>query len=185
LIEGGYLVVLRNAGPTVSPRNPVYRGLYRVPPFFQERFAEGFDDPYLVDPDVTPEGLLPSRAVADRFIERFSEDYRPGELEVIAVRPIEVGDGTDGEGEALRLGFDVAALSPFWSILADISVDPNTDKRLAEFLLALNENGLFPEPDLARTYREYYTTVSTDAAAVNLYIWDVREVSPEERAAER
>jgi hypothetical protein len=176
MTAAGYLVVLRDAS-ALSPRNPSYRGLYRVPPFVQGRFDEGFDDPYLLDPRVMPNGLLPSLDVAQEFLETFRRDHQAGELEIIRARTCE--DDEPGETAAPHtstLGFDVAAFAPFWSILADISIAPDADQEVGRFLSLRNQNGLFPDPDAARAYRDYYTSASDEAAGVDLRIWEVSEV---------
>jgi hypothetical protein len=172
----GFLVVLRNA-ETHNPRNPRYRGLYRTPPFEQKRFDEGFDDPYLVDPALTTEGLLPTQNDAERVRDGFARTYPREELDVIHARVVDQRNVSDDAPGAHRLGFDVAGLAPFWSILADISVDPDADNVLAKFLSELNENGLFSDSATAHSYRDYYVSIAPETAGLDLYVWDVRTPS--------
>jgi hypothetical protein len=66
----GYLTVEKDAVDTA----PKYRGVHRVPPFSQEEFNRGFDDPYLFGVREAT-GLLPDLAVARDFRRKYQELY--------------------------------------------------------------------------------------------------------------
>jgi hypothetical protein len=163
----GFLVVLKDGG---RPANPEYGGLYRTPPFLQQQYNRGFDDPYLSDKFVNDAGLIPSAEEVHIVLDRFSEVYPRSELEVLWVEHIGPDEDVAADG---ALGVDIASLSPFWSILADIPeafIEPWRDR--------LNEHGLFDSAATARAYRSAYRDGFRQDREVELHLWSVQRAEP-------
>lgn len=103
----GYLVLER---PTkVRGMPPEYRGLYRVPPFLIDDWPE---DPYMVE-GLTSDGGFFSTLEGAEAARKALIELRSGSYEIVFA--------TTGAGavSTTELGYDVACLAPFWSILAD------------------------------------------------------------------
>jgi hypothetical protein len=159
----GYLVV--STDPThIAAVDPGYRGLYRTPPFDQTKFNDGFDDPYISDEFVNQDGLIPDIAAADAVWKRFASVMSPEHLELLWV---ETGDGSSVPTESVDgeyLGYDVACLAPFWSIVADPARDV--------FMPELNKHGLIGSYEAAEVLRRTFSELP-DGRDLDVYIWDV------------
>jgi hypothetical protein len=166
---GGYLVVLKKPSH-LERAAPRYRGLYRLPYWDQKRYDAGWDDPLWTAEFVDSEGFSPSRRFADRMIAEWLEVYDAADLEVIyatdrldAGVPDEVADGTFEE-----LGFDVACLRPFYSIVADVYGG------MTHHAETFNENGLLASRRAADEYRDEFRRLYPDEEADLYYsVWRV------------
>lgn len=170
-----YLVVLREPPEALRPGDPRYRGLFRTPPWSQERFARGFDDPYVFGGLADEHGLVRSYGDAEQVLERFATVEPRSNLEIIEVRAHAPVSRTRRPSSAPGLlGYDVAEpRSPFWSIVAEYPVD----SRLGDLLRRLNENGLFSNPDDARAFLEGYRAHGLPHGHLPLVVWEVRSAA--------
>lgn len=141
MITAGFLTVEKTAVDTM----PKYRGVHRIPPFSQERFDSGFDDPYLFG-ERQPNGLLPSLAAAKEFVQKYQGVYAAEQLEIIFVCAAESGTPPP---DSDFLGFDVAdSAPPFYSFVGDAPLNPD----ITALLEHLNDNGLFSSMQDAEQY---------------------------------
>lgn len=170
-MSSGYLVVLRV--PEIVPRshNPRYRGLYRTRPFYMEEYEQGFDDPYFGSNYSDSENLIQDRSVITEFIKQYAPVEDPEAFEAIYVRTYQDNQSMNGEKPNFPfLGFDVAGVSPFWSIVADCP--PPSDSRFSIYLGQLNEYGLFSTARIAREYLEAYFAEFPERRSP-MHIWQV------------
>lgn len=169
----GYLVVLKQ--PVRWARaNPGYKGLYRGPgwptgiPEEEEPLDAYVWGPYMDD---AQGGLIPTLDLALELYHRF--DDSPREFEIIyASTSDEPADQTSSH----FLGYDIACVSPFWSIVADWP----SDDSLTPFLAGLNENGLFGRLEDAESYLVRYRSVHPEKHKTILHVWRVRRIPVEE-----
>lgn len=143
----GFLVVLRV--PSHLGRNRKYRGIYRRPLWSMERYAAGWDDPYLSGDYVDDDGLIPTDDLARAVLDRLLDVEQREDLEVISV----IRDDSDvpdlAPPSGVFLGFDVASRdAPFWSVVSDVPVEPE----IRAMTRNLNDYGLFNSHDDALTY---------------------------------
>ena len=150
----GFLVVLRSPDDIKRSPNRRYRGVDRTPPWSQEKYEQGFNDPYVFGDYTQKGGLVPTLELAERIQNRFTEVGSSPELEIIYVRFCEptVRWPTQLPGFTF-LGYDVAGIEgPFWSMVKDFPLDPAAN----DFLALLNENGLFNSVKDGSAYLETY-----------------------------
>jgi len=165
----GYLVALRNPAD-LEECAPGYRGVYRQPPWDQRRFDEGWDDPLWTAEFVDEHNLSPTRDFADRVLARWSEAHAREELEVIYASTSETSCPPErAAGTWRELGFDVAQLTPFYSIVADKDDDPE----LATLYERLNEDGLFPTKETARHFLDSFLRIHSHEHEGTFLIWRV------------
>jgi len=173
--QEGFLVVLKLQLPTETLYNPRYKGLYRTPPFSMEKYAEGFDDPYVFGTYMDANGLIPDISLAQEVLQRYTQIEPAGNLEIIYVHALENAPLRPIQEDGFQfLGFDIATDRPFWSIVND-SPSP-TDSRFARFLDQLNENGLFSSAKLARDFLEAYLLHFQKDRDKGLKVWEVYRV---------
>jgi hypothetical protein len=155
MIIEGYLVVLKMPADIISSRNPRYKGLFRTPPWSQEDYEKGFNDPYVFGEYTNEAGLIPSLQLALEVLGRFTEVVPPVALEIIYAQSYDNNDNPSLHSANLEfLGYDVAGSeSPFWSLVADF---PLPEAILNSFFCKLNDSGLFSSIDDTKAYMEEY-----------------------------
>jgi hypothetical protein len=155
MIIEGYLIVLKMPVDIISSRNPRYRGLFRTPPWSQEYYEKGFNDPYVFGEYTNEAGLIPSLDLAFEVLGRFAEIVSPVALEIIYAQSCDNNNKPSLHLANLEfLGYDVAGSeSPFWSLVADF---PLHEAILNSFLGKLNDSGLFSSIDDTKAYLEEY-----------------------------
>ena len=165
-------MVLRSPEDISRSGNPRYEGLYRSPHWSQEKFEQGFDDPYVFGDSTNEAGLVRSLELARQVQHRFAQIESPEMLEIIYARTRERTSVPPSPGPGLGfLGFDVACYAPFWSIVADWP----SDARAEDFAAQLNQHGLFESIEDAQEYLDVYRARwLTDAEqSVVLHLWQV------------
>jgi len=167
----GYLLVLR-ALEKVTRSNPKYRGLYRMPP----QPAQFPEEEEAVDAYVfggyksdSEGGLIPTEQLARELLSRFSAS--PREFDIIYAQ---TPDEEPFESAYPLLGYDVACLSPFWSILVDWPVRQGFES----FKGLLNDNGLFSDSANAERFIAQFRQVYPEKDRTILHIWRVHGVYP-------
>jgi len=155
VIIEGYLVVLRMPVDIRSSRNPRYKGLLRTPPWSEEYYEKGFNDPYVFGEYTNEAGLIPSVELALEVLGRFAEVMPPVTLEIIYAQSCDNNDNPSLHSANLEfLGYDVAGSeSPFWSLVADF---PLPESVLSSFLGRLNDSGLFSSINDTKAYLQEY-----------------------------
>lgn len=146
----GFLVV------EVPAREGAYRGIGRVPPHhlddrgpYGDAMNDYVFDPKYIDPSTH---LIPSFRAAVGLADRLSQTSgRAFEVIRCAV------DSEESQMSAASvrrddLGFDVAGLQGYWSIVEDFAISPWA----RAFHDLLNENGLFRSRSDAEAYLESY-----------------------------
>lgn len=167
----GFLVVEKQPPDLQTSPNKAYRGLYRTPPWDQDSFDGGFDDPYVLG-QVSDAGLIPTRQLAEDALAKFAELSDPSDLEVIFARQVAPPVVEQLEGLE-QLGFDVCCAAPFWSILADPPVDRAPQPEITKVLVAVNEHGLLANPLDAFALRDKASSEGWIDAGVELGVWQV------------
>jgi hypothetical protein len=168
----GFLVVLRPSVSNKGLNNPEYRGLDRTPPWSMEMFARGFDDPYVYEDFITPEGLIPTLALALQVQSEFAKVYDLKDTETIYVQTPGVSGLRRMNSPDMRfLGYDVAGAAPFWSIVGDCP--PLSDSNLGRFLAQLNADGLFDSRELTADYFAEHLRHHSEGRDQGLEIWEV------------
>jgi hypothetical protein len=160
----GYLVVSTDPAH-IGSADARYRGLYRTPPFDQALYNAGFDDPYVSDEFVNEEGLLADVEAVEAVVDRFSTVMPISELEVLWVTTAASPElGGRPRAGWHRLGYDVACLSPFWSVVAD----PPEGVHLA----ALNEYGLLASRQAGELIRDGLND-TPHGRDLEMLVWEV------------
>jgi len=175
-LSEGFLVVLK-APEDIMLSNPCYRGLDRTAPWSQEKFEQGFEDPLVFADYTNEEGLIRSLSLAREVLDRFAQIESPGAFEIIYAR---TRDSTSVPSSpsvpGLRFfGLDVAGYAPFYSIVADVPSDYQSDPRTKRLVDRLNEHGLFDSIEDAKAYSDAYRSkwlTDAEQSAV-LHLWDV------------
>jgi hypothetical protein len=145
----GFVVVLK--APTDDfPFDPGYRGIDRMVGSGPQDLERGFDNPYIFGRFRNRANLIVSLPAARTYLEKFTEIFRPDEMEIIYC------GNADGTVMAALpgmspLGFDVACDSPFPSLINHRFDDP----RFEQFVRTLNPNGLFDTAEEAIRYRTF------------------------------
>jgi hypothetical protein len=169
----GYQVVCESISE-VSHLNPAYRGIYRRPPWSQELYNKGYDDPYVFGDYVDEHGLIPTIGQVREALQRIAAVI-PDKLEVIQVSEVVDDTGaTEGVGGE-PYGFDVAHReAAFWSLL----VDYPPEDWAREFLPLLNQHGLFEFARDAQLFRERCLTEGQPdlTADSDIVVWRVRRI---------
>jgi len=168
----GYLVVLP-IPVRLSPLNPKYRGLFRGPgwPTGIPEEEEPLDDyvfgPYMSDAEG---GLIPTLELARELLGRFSPS--PREFEIIYCQ---TPDEDDSQCSYPLLGYDVASVLPFWSVVADWP----TREGFEQFAESLNDYGLFSDLQQAERFIDRFREAYPENDRTILHIWLVQAVHPE------
>jgi len=151
----GYLVVLKMPMDIISSRNPRYKGLFRTPPWSQEYYEKGFNDPYVFGEYTNEAGLIPSLELALEALGRFAEVISPVALEIIYAISCDNNDNPSIAPANLEfLGYDVAGSErPFWSLVVDL---PLPESILSSYLDRLNDSGLFSSIIDTKAYLQEY-----------------------------
>lgn len=162
----GFLVVTKKLQ---LYHNELYRGIHRIPPFDQNLYNRGFDDPYLWGEYVTESGLFPDLQTARSVKQVYAPALDPDDLEIIYVSEEEQGSPSNADLEFL--GYDVASNEfSFWSVVGDFSVNG----RLNATREKLNEHGLFASrADAGRYLKEYRRLQLPHYEVDDLTIWSV------------
>jgi hypothetical protein len=145
-----------------------------MPPWSQEHYERGFDDPYVFDRSLSPDGLIPDLDSARRFREILYEIHPPYSLEIICAVELEGPSDVDTSvGEPNHLGFDVASNRPFWSPLGD----PPNHEAVRQYLPSrINSNGLFAPASDAFAYLDMCRPLPECDAPEDLRVWTVSVV---------
>jgi hypothetical protein len=147
----GYVVVMK---PGVQDRRyPDYAGLDRLPYWTLDNAdALNVEELGLLEDEA---GLIQSIEAVQQALEIYSRVYPRSDLEVIYA---DAGRATDADPESggLELGYDVAALAPFYSIVTDL---PRDETELRSFADQLNERQLFPNRAQAEEFLIAYRAV--------------------------
>jgi hypothetical protein len=161
----GYLVVLDR--PDYFPRslNKAYRGLYRTPPCREEDTAAGFEHPYVFGGYTDESGLIPDLETANNVLHRFGEITWQSSLEIIYAATDSPSADHAAERGYTMLGFDVACLAPFWSIV----VDQVPSDRIPD----LNEYGLLSSGQEAGSWLADFRARRSVDSDIELLIWQV------------
>jgi hypothetical protein len=171
----GYLVVLKSEviRKEFPFNNPNYRGLYRTPPFLMETYEKGFDDPYAFGNQTNEEDLIPTLGSVHKVQAKYSELYKPEEMETIYVQTWEGEERTVTKvSNSLLLGYDVAGgRLPFWSIVGDCP--PLNDVKIGPLLTQLNSNGLFDSGELAQEYFTSHLEFYSYGREQGLRVWAI------------
>ncbi len=166
----GYLVVLNP--PNYYPRSPnkQYRGLYRTPPYREEDAERGFEHPLVFGGFTNEAGLIADLATARQVLSRFGEVERGDRLEIIHVRSVHGNrDQELNSGSGLKwIGYDVACLAPFWSILVDW-----VPAELPASSLRFNRYGLLNSLHDANMCLKGFRLRRPEDKDIVLYIWQV------------
>ena len=146
----GYLVVEKFLTDE-SLANPRYRGIHSTPPWSQDQYEAGFDDPYVFGRFSDQHGLIRTVGDAKEVLRRLTPIYPRDNLTIVFVEDQgqENAGFNEPEGTTL-LGYDVAATDPpFWSPLSDPPVNPIIRSRLNQ----TNDYGLCPSSEAAHRSR--------------------------------
>jgi hypothetical protein len=174
----GFLVVERSPQLVQGSLNPKYRGLYRTPPFRQEMYDKGFEDPYLTGKVLNEDGLIARLEDVESVLDVFSRMVDRDDLEIIYAERRDVLNVPLSYHAYRFLGFDVATRSPFWSIVADLDVSYPEGR---DIQAKLNENGLLASAQAGMQYRQAYGDTHPEDSSVDLLIWAVSLLGPEAR----
>jgi hypothetical protein len=161
----GYLVVLKQP-VRWDDRNPSYKGLSRAPAWGDRPEEAEATDAYVFGSytDSSQGGLIPTSSLAQELYRLFSTS--PRELEIIYAQTL---DEPQQDARRDLLGFDVACVTPFWSIVHDWP----PDKELEVYLSRLNDNGLFTDPRDAGEFLDKFRAAHPEEDEIDLFIWRI------------
>jgi hypothetical protein len=170
----GYLVVLKEPHDIASGANARYKGLYRKPPFLQDEWNRGFEDPYMKPTLTNDAGFFRDIETAEWALSQFVPIFGDQSLEIIYAEDVERKAAYSADKPNKVLGYDIACEAPFWSILADPPLSPDIDDaQLMEMLDRLNAHGLLDDSRDAANYRRRYYEQWQGDPDVRLYVWEV------------
>ncbi len=156
----GYLVVERNLSPKF-PRNSAYRGLDRMPPYYDGTPKDSAMDDYVFGDYKNEAGLISTYDRAGELRRRLADEGSDCEV----IYAITIGDARESTAVTTRLlGYDVVAESPFYSIVADWCPDDLLASR------ELNVNGLFDDGKQAKDWVIEYRRQYPEDAAIPYWI---------------
>ena len=170
----GYLIVLKSPEDILASENSRYKGLYRIPPWSQRNYEEGFDDPYVFGNFTDKTGLIPNLSKVRQALAHFTKVVSAESLEIIYARQYHSTEITSQSSNFNFLGYDVAGHeSPFWSILADF---PFQEADFKGFVDKFNSFGLFSAVTDAEECLKLYIARKLPHYDSPLVLWSVYRV---------
>jgi hypothetical protein len=174
MIAKGYLIVLKSPGDILASENPHYKGLYRIPPWSQKNYEEGFDDPYVFGNFTDKTGLIPTLSKVQQALAHFTKVIPTESLEIIYAQQYNAAEIPSQTANSNFLGYDVAGEeSPFWSIVADF---PFPEPGFKRFVDKLNSFGLFSAVADAKEYLKLYIARKLSHYDSPLVLWSIYRV---------